>query len=168
MACLFLDSLPSASLTVPSTHCTGRIRPCNHGARPLRPLSLALLTFPRVAYSRLSLSLSLSLFHVSQLFSPQGRLYQVEYAHGAVKLPGLTSVAVRGADGCAVVATKKVKDKLIDASSVTSLYALSDRVAAVMTGMPADCRAMVSRARQECGDFLHKVRGGAGRGRGPV
>ncbi|KAM3568226.1 hypothetical protein VYU27_009646 [Nannochloropsis oceanica] len=94
--------------------------------------------------------------HHITIFSPQGRLYQIEYAFKAANSDGLTSVAVRGKDCVAVVTQKKVPDRLIDPSSVSNIYQITDKVGAVMTGMTTDSRAQVTRLRSEAHEFRFK------------
>ncbi len=87
------------------------------------------------------------------IFSPEGKLYQVEYAFKAVKSAGNTSIAVRGTDTVCVVTQRKVPDKLIDPTSITSTFAITKFIGMVGTGLPADARSIVQTARQEAAEF---------------
>ena len=49
------------------------------------------------------------------IFSPEGRLYQVEYAMEAISQAG-TCMGVRTDEGIFIIAEKRVADKLLDAT----------------------------------------------------
>lgn len=92
--------------------------------------------------------------HHITIFSPAGKLYQVEYAiKCAQTTSGLTSVAVRGANSCVLVTQKKNPDRLVDATSVTNLYQVTEHMAVLMTGLPADCQTQATRLRYEAAEF---------------
>ncbi|ODQ65960.1 N-terminal nucleophile aminohydrolase [Nadsonia fulvescens var. elongata DSM 6958] len=90
------------------------------------------------------------------IFSPEGRLYQVEYAFKAVTSVNITSIGIRGKDCAVVVSQKKVPDKLLDPESVSYIFKISPQVGAVLTGQIPDARAAVARARGEAAEFRYK------------
>lgn len=81
-------------------------------------------------------------------FSPDGRLFQVEYAREAVKR-GTTAVGVRGKGFVALLVDKRVNSKLIVPASIEKIFAIDAHVACATSGLVADARALVDRARVE-------------------
>ena len=90
------------------------------------------------------------------IFSPDGKLHQVQYAFKAAKSSNTTSVALRGDDTVVVVTQKKTTEKLMEKDFNTNLYNITPNIGAVMTGMPADARALVFRAREIAAKFKDK------------
>mmetsp|Transcript_5998 Transcript_5998/g.13118 ORF Transcript_5998/g.13118 Transcript_5998/m.13118 type:complete len:247 (-) Transcript_5998:238-978(-) len=94
--------------------------------------------------------------HIS-IFSPQGRLYQMEYAFKAASsASGLTGIALRGKDTCVVVTQRKVPDRLVVPSSVSHVFNITSKIGCLATGMIADCHSAIQRARYEAADFEFK------------
>jgi len=75
-------------------------------------------------------------------FSPEGRLFQVEYSLEAIKL-GSTAIAVRGGE-------KRVTSTLLETSSVEKIVEIDRHIGCAMSGLQADARSMVEHARVEC------------------
>ncbi len=82
------------------------------------------------------------------IFSPDGRLYQVEYAREAVKR-GTASIGVRTEGGVVLLADKRIRSPLLEASSVEKLHKIDDHVGAASAGHVADARQLIDFARRD-------------------
>jgi len=81
-------------------------------------------------------------------FSPEGRLFQVEYAIEAIKL-GSTAIGIQTAEGVVLAVEKRVSSKLHITSSIKKLAKLDGHMGCAMSGLVADARTLVNHARVE-------------------
>jgi len=92
----------------------------------------------------------------STTFSPDGRIFQVEYAAKTVEASG-TVVGIRAKDGVVLVVEKPILSKLArtDSGSVANRRIATVDVGAGVTGagIVADLRALASRAREEAASY---------------
>jgi len=82
----------------------------------------------------------------STMFSPDGRLLQVEYAKKAVR-QGTISVGVVCKDGVLLIGDKRLLDKLVVSKSIEKVFKIDDHVVAVATGYLMDGRVLIERAQ---------------------
>lgn len=82
------------------------------------------------------------------VFSPDGRLFQVEYAREAVKR-GTTSLGIRYADGVVLAVDKRIASKLVEADSIEKIFQVDENIGAATSGLVADARVLIDRARVE-------------------
>jgi len=82
----------------------------------------------------------------STMFSPDGRLLQVEYAKKAVK-QGTTSMGIVCKDGVVLLADKRIIEKLIVSKSIEKVFQVDDHIGAAATGFLMDGRVLIERAQ---------------------
>ena len=78
------------------------------------------------------------------LFSPDGRLFQVEYAHEAVR-KGATTIGVKTLDGVVLLAERRQPSRL--AESAEKLKKIDDHIGLSFSGLFGDARVLIDDAR---------------------
>eukprot|EP01080_Neovahlkampfia_damariscottae_P009487 gene9487-1693_t len=81
-------------------------------------------------------------------FSPEGRLFQVEYAIEAIKL-GSTAVGIQTSEGVVLAVEKRLTSTLLEPSSVEKIMEIDTHLGCAMSGLVADARTMIEHARVE-------------------
>jgi proteasome alpha subunit len=80
------------------------------------------------------------------VFSPDGRLFQVEYAREAVKR-GTTTVGLKFKDGVVLIVDKRIASRLMEPKSIEKIYQIDDHMGCATSGLVADARILVDQAR---------------------
>ncbi|CEM02142.1 unnamed protein product [Vitrella brassicaformis CCMP3155] len=86
-------------------------------------------------------------------FSPEGRLFQVEYAIEAVKL-GSTAVGIQTSEGVILAVERRLASPLVVPSSIEKIYELDYHIGCAMSGLIADARTLADHARTECANHF--------------
>jgi len=81
-------------------------------------------------------------------FSPEGRLFQVEYAIEAIKL-GSTAIGIQTSEGVVLAVEKRITSPLMEPQSVEKIVEIDSHIGCAMSGLIADSRTMVDKARVE-------------------
>ena len=80
------------------------------------------------------------------VFSPDGRLFQVEYALETVNR-GATILGIACSEGIVLGAEEKIETKLQDPKFTWKLYEIDDHLGAAVVGLGSDARILIDQAR---------------------
>ncbi|MCJ7570878.1 MAG: archaeal proteasome endopeptidase complex subunit alpha [Candidatus Thermoplasmatota archaeon] len=76
------------------------------------------------------------------IFSPQGRLYQVEYARETVR-KGATTIGIKFDDGIMFIALKNEFSKTVEFISIEKIFKIDNHIACTYCGLSADARQLI-------------------------
>ncbi|KAG4098007.1 nucleophile aminohydrolase [Neocallimastix lanati (nom. inval.)] len=79
-------------------------------------------------------------------FSPEGRLFQVEYAIEAIKM-GSTAIGIQTSEGVILAVEKRITSTLLEPSSIEKILEIDSHLGCAMSGLNADARTMIDHAR---------------------
>ncbi|VEN40394.1 unnamed protein product [Callosobruchus maculatus] len=85
-------------------------------------------------------------------FSPDGRVFQVEYAMKAVENSG-TVIGLKGTDGIVLAAEKLILSKLHEPNTNRRIYNVDRHIGMAFSGLIADARQIVEIARKEAANY---------------
>ena len=80
------------------------------------------------------------------MFSPEGKLLQVEYAEKAIRL-GSSSVGMICSDGVFIVADKRIEEKLMTQESASKIYEIDSHIIGSAAGIVSDARILIEKSQ---------------------
>lgn len=80
------------------------------------------------------------------MFSPDGRLLQVEYAKKTVR-QGSTAIGIACKDGVVFVVDKRITSKLLIPEAIEKTFRIDDHIGATAAGIISDARVLVDRSQ---------------------
>jgi proteasome alpha subunit len=83
------------------------------------------------------------------VFSPDGRLFQVEYALETVNR-GATILGIVASEGIVLGAEEKIESKLQDSSFTWKIFPVDQHIGAAVVGLGSDARILIDQARVFC------------------
>ncbi|MCK5631161.1 archaeal proteasome endopeptidase complex subunit alpha [Candidatus Bathyarchaeota archaeon] len=83
------------------------------------------------------------------VFSPDGRLFQVEYALETVNR-GATILGIISSEGIVLGAEEKIESKLQDSSFTWKIFGVDQHIGAAVVGLGSDARILIDQARVFC------------------
>ena len=76
-------------------------------------------------------------------FSPEGRLFQVEYAIEAIKL-GSTAIGIQTSEGVILAVEKRITSPLMEPTSIEKIVEIDTHIACAFSGKTFMCAFTVS------------------------
>ncbi|MES1921751.1 Proteasome subunit alpha type-5 [Bonamia ostreae] len=88
-------------------------------------------------------------------FSPEGRLFQVEYASESIKL-GTTAIGLQTNEGVVLAAEKRLMSPLVVPESIRKIFEIDHHMCTAFSGITADSQLLIDEARTACQNhFFH-------------
>jgi len=88
------------------------------------------------------------------VFSPNGHLFQVDYAYEAVKR-GTCTIGIKGKNNLVLVVEHKATPKLQDTRTIHKIYQIDENITMACSGLTADARVLANKARFECQSYRY-------------
>jgi 20S proteasome subunit alpha 7 len=88
----------------------------------------------------------------SSTFSPDGRIFQIEYAAKAVENAG-TALGIKCSDGVVLCVEKPLLNKMLLSNSNRRIHTVDAHSGVAITGFVSDGRQIINRAREEASNY---------------